>query len=191
VLCFDTGTPQSSGVARTVTAANMTQSAVLADISLLESQSTSSLNDLVVQGIVGGKPRAFFYNRTAFRYVTDKADEPNLTRNQLLALLGPTDAVTFSGTLIGQGLRRGGDRDRNGILDSDEAKPNVILSPFASSLVRVAWPEGGWNLERSSQGPASPWGTVLQPFSRSGGVVRFDFDPLGASSGFFRLRRTW
>jgi YVTN family beta-propeller protein len=192
VLCFDTGTPQSSAVARTVTAANMTQSVVLADISLLESQSSSSLNDLVVQGIVEGKPRAYFYNRTTLRYITDKASEATLTRNQLLALLGPTDAVTFSGTLIGQGLRRGGDRDRNGILDSDEAKPGISLSPLTGAQVRVAWPEvpGGWFLERSP-GPAGPWTTVLQSVSRTGGFVRLDYDPQGVPSGFFRLRRTW
>ena len=123
VLCFDTGTPQSSSFARTVTTANMTQGAVISDMSLLEAQAGLSLNDLVVQGMVGGKQRSFFYNRTALRYVSDKAGEATLARNQLLALLGSDDAVTFSGTLIGQGLRRGGDRDRNGVLDADEAKP--------------------------------------------------------------------
>lgn len=192
VLCFDTGTPQSSSVGRTVTAANMTQSAVLADISLLESQSGTSQNDLVVQGIVGGKPRAFFYNRTLFRYVTDKAGETTLTRNQLLALLGPNDAVTFSGALIGQGLRRGGDRDRDGILDSDEAKPPIDLSSIPGSMVRLAWPESArdWFME-SSSGPGGPWSIVLQPLTRSGGATQLDHNPQGAAKGFFRLRRTW
>lgn len=191
ILCFDTGTPQSSAVARTVTAANSTQSAVVSDISLLESQAGASLNDLVVQGIVGGATRSFFYNRSTLRYASDKAGEATLTRNQLLALLGPTDAVTFSGTLVGQGLRRGGDRDRNGILDADEAKPRINLNQ-SGPLVQISWPDAalGWTLERSSA-PNGPWSTVLHPLVRSGGSVRLDHDPQGASSGFFRLRRTW
>ncbi|MDB6152585.1 MAG: hypothetical protein JWL90_1038 [Chthoniobacteraceae bacterium] len=192
VLCFDTGTPQSAAVARTVTAANMTQSAVLADITLLESQSISSLNDLVVQGIIGGKSRSFFYNRTTFRYISDKADETPLTRNQLLAALGTTDAVTFSGTLIGQGLRRGGDRDRNGILDADEPPPGINLNRATGAAVEVAWPEtpGGWALERAPA-PGGPWTALLLPFNRTGGFLRLNYDPSGAPSGFFRLRRTW
>ncbi|RYD84954.1 MAG: hypothetical protein EOP84_03985, partial [Verrucomicrobiaceae bacterium] len=192
VLCFDTGTPQSSAFSRTVTAANMAQSTVVSDMSLLESQAGSSLNDLVVQGVVGGESRTFFYNRSTFRYATDKAGEATLTRNQLLALLGPTDVVTFSGTLIGQGLRRGGDRNRNGILDADEPKPVLSLFPTPGSQVGVTWADtaGGWTLERSPA-PGGPWSAVLLPFKRSGGNVRVDYDPAGVSAGFFRLRRTW
>jgi YVTN family beta-propeller protein len=192
VLCFDTGTPQSSAFARTVTLANSTQSAVIADMSLLEAQSSLSLNDLVVQGVVGGKQRAFFYNRTTLRYATDKTGEATLARNQLLALLGPNDVVTFAGTLIGQGLRRGGDRDRDGILDSDEGGPRITLSKQAGAVVRVEWLEAArdWTLERSLT-PDGPWNTVLQPFSHAAGFVSFDHDPQGAQAGFYRLRRTW
>ena len=192
VLCFDTGTPPASGFARTVTAANMAQAAVVSDMALLESQSGASNNDLVVQGLVGGRPRAFFYNRTTLRYVTDKAGEATLARNQLLALLGPNDVVTFSGALIGQGLRRGGDRDRDGILDLDEGKPGVDLSRAPGALVRITWPDSfrDWMLERST-GPAGPWNTVLLPIMKTGGSMRLDYDPQGASEGFFRLRRTW
>src|SRR5690606_34504926 len=75
VLCFDTGTPQSASFARTVTAANRADAAVIQDMSILESAAGTSQNDLVVQGIVGGKPRAFFYNRTTLRYISDKAGE--------------------------------------------------------------------------------------------------------------------
>ncbi len=192
VLCFDTGTPQSAAVARTVSAANMTQAAAITDISLLESQSSSSQNDLVVQGIVGGAQRSFSYNRNTFRYVSDKSGETPLTRNQLLALLGPDDALTFTGTLIGQGLRRGGDRNLNGVLDADEAKPELSLRSAAGSTVGLEWPEatGGWILERSSS-PAGPWTPVLQPIARASGTMRLNYDPAGATSGFFRLRRAW
>jgi hypothetical protein len=190
VLCFDTGTPQSSSLARTVTSANMAQSAVTADMSLLEAQAGLSLNDLVVQGVVGGRQRSFFYNRTALRYVPDAAGEVTLTRNQMLALLGPNDAVTFSGTLIGQGLRRGGDRDRDGILDADEAKPLFKLSKPGPTQIRIGWPEEGWLLEHSVS-PTGPWNTVLQPLTRSSGLVQFERDVAGVSSGFYRLRRTW
>ncbi|HET6408157.1 MAG TPA: beta-propeller fold lactonase family protein [Chthoniobacteraceae bacterium] len=192
VLCFDTGTPQSSSFARTVTASNMAQSAVIADMSVLESQAGLSLNDLVVQGLAGGRQRSFFYNRTTLRYVSDKAGEAALTRNQLLALLGPNDAVTFGGTLIGQGLRRGGDRDRNGTLDGDEAKPEFTLSKPSGTQIRIAWPEtaGGWMFERSAS-PTGPWNTVLQPLSRANGLVQFDHEVQGAQSNFYRLRRTW
>ncbi len=192
VLCFDTGTPQSAAVSRTVTAANKADAQVVADMGLLESQSTSSSSDLVVQGVAAGKARSFFYNRTTFRYVPDTVGETPLTRNQLLALLGPNDAVTFSGALIGQGLRRGGDRNRNGILDGDEAKPQLVVGRSAGAMVGLTWPElpGGWVLERSP-GLSSPWSTVLRPFNRANGTVRADFDPASARAAFFRLRRTW
>ncbi len=191
ILCFDTGTPPSAAFARTVTSANMAQSAVVADVAALESAAVS-WNDLVVQGVVGGKPRAYRYSRSSSRYVSDKAGEAVLTRAQLFALIGPTDAVTFSGMLFGQGLRRSGDRDLNGVLDSDEAKPAVTFYRPAQAAVGLAWPEvaGGWTLQRSTA-PGGPWTTVLLPFQRTGGTVRLDYDPAGAKTGFFRLRRTW
>lgn len=192
ILCFDTGTTPSAAYSRTVTAANMTQTAVVSDMSLLESQSQLSRNDLVVQGIAGGVPRSFFYNRTTFRYISDRAGETELARNQLLALLGPGDAVTFSGTLTGQGLRRGGDRDRNGIPDYNEPKPTPHLSRISDAAINVSWPETavGWVLERSSN-PAGPWSTVVQPRMRSGGAVHVQSDAGGGTFEFFRMRRTW
>lgn len=191
VLCFDTGTPQSSGVSRTVTADNKANAAVIADMALVEAQAGTSQNDLVVQGIVGGKPRAFFYNRTSLRYVSDKSGETPLARNQLLALLGPEDAVTFSGTLIGQGLRRGGDRNRNGVLDYDEPPPELGMFRTPTAF-GVKWPESaaGWFLERSN-GINGTWSPVVRQFSRAGSFVQAEFDPLNSPSGFFRLRRTW
>ena len=192
VLCFDTGTPQSAAAARTVTSANMTQSAVVADMSLLESQAIASQNDLVVQGVVNGRPRSYFYNRTTLRYLSDRAADAPLTRNQLLALLGPTDAITFTGTLIGQGMRRGGDRNLDGVLDADEPKPEITLYKPAGPLLGVAWPDAaaGWTLERSANA-GGPWSTVLLPLNRFDGLVRLDYDPAGARLSFFRLRRTW
>jgi hypothetical protein len=189
LLCFDTGTPPSAAYARTVTTANMAQSAVLADLSAMESASLS-WSDLVVQGMVGGRPRSYRYSRTSSRYITDKAGETALSRSQLLALLGTNDAITFTGMPFGQGNRRGGDRNRNGVLDSDEPKPAMSLFRPGGSRVGLAWPEAGWALERSPA-PVGPWSLVLQPFERSGGTVRLDYDPAGAAMGFFRLRRIW
>lgn len=192
VLCFDTGMPPSTAVSRTVTMANMGQSTVTADLQSLETLSGSFLNDLVVQGVVGGRSRSFFYNRSTSRYLGDNAGEAALTRSQLLASLGPADAVTFSGMPSGQGLRRGGDRNRNGILDADEAKPAISFFRPPNPRVGLLWPEtaGGWALER---GPSlsGPWSAVLLPFGRAGGNVQLDYDPAGAPFGFFRLRRTW
>jgi YVTN family beta-propeller protein len=192
VLCFETGTAQSAAFSRTVTAANSTASAVIADIATLEGQANVFQNDLVVQGRIGGVMRSFFFERATLRYRSDKAGEPVLTRNQVLALLGGGDAITFSGTIPGQGARRGGDRNLDGVLDRDESHPWIELSQPLAPLVRVRWPEhpGGWALERALA-PQGPWSTVLQPRSLGGGGFLLDHDPQGATAGFFRLRRTW
>jgi YVTN family beta-propeller protein len=192
VLCFETGTAQSAALSRTVTAANSTASAVTTDIAILEGQANVFQNDLVVQGRIGGVMKSFFFDRATLRYRTDKAGEPTLTRNQLLALLGTGDAVTFSGTLPSQGARRGGDRNMDGVLDGDESHPWVELSQPFAPFVRIRWPEspGGWALERAAT-PQGPWSTVLQARSLHGGNFLLDHDPQGASAGFFRLKRTW
>ncbi len=193
VLMFETGTAPAAAFSRTVTFGNKDDAAVVADLSTLESQSTGFQNDVVVQGIVGGKPRSFFYHRSTFRYVSDKAGEAVLTRNQLLALIGVNDAVTFTGTPINQGLRRGGDRNLNGTLDSDELAPAFGLTKAGGSLLRAWWADqpSGWTLEGGGTSPGGAFQIWLHPRTHLNGATQVDFDPLGATSGFFRLRRTW
>jgi YVTN family beta-propeller protein len=188
ILCFETGTPSSAAFQRTVTAAN--KAAASEDIGTLESQSVALQNDLVVQGVIGGKARSYFYNRGSARYLSDKTGEAPLTRLQFLDLLGPTDVVTFTGTLTGQGLRRGGDRNLNGIRDADETGPAMTFYRPNSNFVGLTWPDGAWTLEGSA-GPAGPWSTVLLPRQRNSGQISLDYDPVGANAGFFRFRRTW
>jgi hypothetical protein len=70
--------------------------------------------------------------------------------------------------------------------------PPLFMTKPGGSLLRVSWPEtpAGWLLEGGAT-PAGAWQTRLDPRTHSGGSTHLDFDPLGATSGFFRLRRTW
>ncbi len=189
VLCFPTETKPSVGDGFTVTATSINSSAP--DLLQMETQARAQACDFVARGVVGGKTRSFFYNRTTQLYETDTAAEAPRTRSQLLALLGSGGSLTFLGTPSGEGRRFGGDRDGNGIPDRDET-PAALSITREPAHVRIEWPlaPAGWQLEWAAT-PAGPWLPVTSPLSTAPGTHRFD-DPLAATPArFYRLRRTW
>ncbi|MES2923363.1 MAG: beta-propeller fold lactonase family protein [Verrucomicrobiota bacterium] len=191
ILCFDTGITADTGVSRTFTLANLTDAAMLADVSMLEGLSTSGLSELVVSGRIGGRLRSFYHYPGSQKYGADESGQPLLTLSGLLSLLGPDDAVTFICMPYGSGYRLGVDRDYDGTINGDEPVPLLKLSPLAGEM-RLEWPAAfsGWVLE-STDGFLTGWQTVTGSRSTAGALLRVD-DPMNSRpSQFYRLRRTW
>lgn len=192
VMCFETGVVPAVGFSRTVTAANAGAAFVTNDLTLLETQARgTNVCDLVIRGAAGGRWRQFFYDKATQRYRSDRAGEPTRTRAEVLALLGPDEALTFLGTLPGDGARLGGDRNHNGILDADEARPALSFTPQPEGL-RLSWPESvtDWQPERAPT-LEGPWRADLLPRTRAAGFQHLEHSLSEEPMEFFRLRRVW
>ena len=192
VLCFNTGTAPSVGMSRTISAANASDANALADLNFLEAQTTASFSELVVKGLVGGRPASFRFDKATQLYLPDTTGLAPLSRAALLAELGADDRLTFFGAPLGQGERFGADRDGNGVLDRDEPLPHLSIAPAGSSQIRLQWqnPAPGWLLQYSST-LGGPWLPMTRSLIRSGPAQWLDEDSSGQPSGFYRLRRTW
>ncbi|MCX6857813.1 MAG: hypothetical protein NTV80_23250 [Verrucomicrobia bacterium] len=129
IQCFDTGTARTVGYGRTVTAANRADSAVIADMTLLEARAAVNAGDcdLVVRGVIGSTPRVLRWTGTV--YQNDSAAGGTMTRAALLAALSGNDAITFTGVLPGTGLRFGGDEDEDNVLNGDDPNPGIVDGP--------------------------------------------------------------
>ena len=191
LLCNDNGMAAAVGVTRTCNAQNTTDGALLAEIAVLEAQSADFAIEIAVQGVVGGRRRAFFYNYFTDLYRPDTAGEPGLTRAALLALLGGEDALTFLSVPSGRGSRLGGDRNADAVLDNDGPAPALTAS-LLDQGVHLHWPSqpSGWVLE-SAPALGAPWSAVTLPLSSVGATLQLEDPILGATMRFYRLRRTW
>jgi YVTN family beta-propeller protein len=129
IQCFDTGTARTVGYGRTVTAANRADSAVIADIALLEARAATTAGDcdLVVRGVIGSTPRVLRWTGTV--YQNDSTAGGTMTRAALLAALSGNDAITFTGVLPGTGPRFGGDEDEDSVLNGDDPNPGIVDGP--------------------------------------------------------------
>jgi YVTN family beta-propeller protein len=191
IMCFETGITADAGASRTLTAGNTTDSAILADLALLENRSAYGLSELVVKGRLGGMQVSYYHNAGTQMYDPDASGLAPLTRNALLSLLGPEDAITFICQPYGRGYRVGVDRDFDGTLNGNEAAPSLKLTPLEEAM-RLEWPltASGWVLESTSDF-ASEWKSVTRLPSSVSTKQRLD-DPKGnRPSQFYRLRRTW
>lgn len=129
IQCFDTGTARTVGYGRTATAANRADSAVIADIALLEARAATTAGDcdLVVRGVISSTPRVLRWTGTV--YQNDSTAGGTMTRAALLAALSGNDAITFTGVLPGTGPRFGGDEDDDGVLNGDDPNPGIVDGP--------------------------------------------------------------
>ncbi|MES2598576.1 MAG: immunoglobulin domain-containing protein [Verrucomicrobiota bacterium] len=129
IRCFDTGTAKTVGYARTATAANRADSAVTADLSLLEARASANPADcdLIVRGKINGADKAFGWTGTAYQGETQAAG--TLTRAALLASLSGSDSLTFLGVLPGLGARMSVDEDEDTVLNGDDPEPGVVNGP--------------------------------------------------------------
>jgi DNA-binding beta-propeller fold protein YncE len=190
LMCFDTDTPAGAGASRTFTAQNVGDAAMLADLAMIESQAAANISDVAARGVIGGRSRAFYQQPGTFLYAPDTLDEPPMTRAQILAALGPDDAITFLGLQYGRGSRFGGDRNYDGILDRDEPAPALSLA-LQFQQAELRWPviHNDWVLE-STPALGAPWETVTRERTNLAGQWSFD-DPIITVARYYRLRRTW
>ena len=191
ILCFDTEVPAAMGVACTFDAAHTADAALLADLTILETESANFTIEIAVQGVIAGRRRVFFHIASSGLYRTEKAGEPPLTRAALLAMLSGADVLTFQGVPYGRGSRLGGDRDTDAVLDGDELMP-ALTATRTGANVHLQWPVSppGCVLESAAQ-PGGPWTTVTRAGSTLGATFQID-EPLDAAAArFYRLRRTW
>ena len=190
IISFDTATAPVVGYGATITAATASQPDTATDLSLLETRAGTGEAGLVATGMVGGKRRSFRWDKNTQRYLPDTAQGLPLTRAELLANLTANDALNFSGVLVEQAARLGGDRDEDGILDQDELLPAVSILPTPVPL-SVTWPPlHDWFPETSADltGPWEPWpGEVSRQLLEHRAIIPGPLSP----RGFFRIHRTW
>lgn len=192
LMCFETGTAPAVGFSRTLTLANAGDASIGAELTTLEAQARgTNVCDVVVRGRVAGQWRQFHYDKALQLYRSDRAAESPRTRTELLALLGAEDALTFLGTLPGDGPRLGGDRNGNGVRDADEPGLMLNVAAIAGSL-QLSWLETAhdWLPERALS-VGGPWRPDLLPRLRSGGQQQIHHSLSGEPMEFFRLRRVW
>ena len=118
LMAFDSNEKPIVGQQVTLTAANQSRSDVLARIALLEAQAQTAHCDLVVKGIVDGKPTGFTYSAGSF--TSDRANLgplPDTTLRDLVA--NRADALTFTAVPVGSGWRIGVDRNGDGNSDGN------------------------------------------------------------------------
>ena len=191
IQCIESGVPPAMGLGVTFNAQTATDSGLLAKVAGLEERSAEFALELAVQGVVGGRHRAYFYNYFTDSYRPDVSSEPPLSRAALLALLSRSDALTFLGVPTGRGSRMGGDRNSDAVLDGDEPRPVLTASRIGPS-VHLEWPAqpAGWVLE-SAPDLNGQWQTVTHPRSTVGAALHLDDPVAGATRRFYRMRRTW
>jgi|HubBroStandDraft_1064217.scaffolds.fasta_scaffold04570_4 YVTN family beta-propeller protein len=123
---FDTGVAPAVGYTRTVTAANVRDSAVIRDWALLESQAAPKRSwvypleslapgkyrfpaqrqqgcDLIVRGTIDGRPHGLLYQPSADNYVTDQTGLGPFTHAQLVAFIEAGDILSPMGVPPGSG----------------------------------------------------------------------------------------
>lgn len=127
VQCFDTGTAPAVGFSRTVSSVNRSETALLADLGILEARANAGDCDVIARGKIGGVDKTLLWNGSAYRHETQAAG--SLTRAALLTSLSGDDAVTFMGVLRDAGGRLSIDEDEDTVLNGDDPEPGVINGP--------------------------------------------------------------
>ncbi|MEK6281708.1 MAG: DUF4214 domain-containing protein [Acidobacteriota bacterium] len=179
VLSFDSGIAPAVGVQVTANADNKTSSAVTNRINLLMSQATAGNCDLVVRGIYSGAPRGFLYTGNGL-FQTDRQSETPVSLQQLLQSAGAGAELTFTGLPAGDGHRNALDRNKNSILDGEEAlTPNALDSDQF-----FVWQHYSDFLSREPDAAGlQGWRDIL---SNCGTTVQLPCDRIEVSSAFFR-----
>ena len=128
LLSLDTGVAPAVGVQVTAGAENRNSAAVLERINLLAGQALANNCDLVVRGIYRGEHRGFLYDKLTQKFETDRAGEPQVSRQELLDAAGAGGELTFTAVLAGRGRRAGLDTDGDGVLNGDAPRTSVNVS---------------------------------------------------------------
>jgi hypothetical protein len=131
LMCLDTGTAPAVGYSRTVTSANVNDSALNTDWNLLQSQAAANNVDLIAKGMIDGRPHGLLYQPASNNYTSDRTGLGPFTQAQLKTKIQNGDRLTFMGVAPGTGMRMGVDRDLNGERDGDGA-PFTSYDAWAS-----------------------------------------------------------
>ncbi|MBN9690447.1 MAG: hypothetical protein J0M24_09410 [Verrucomicrobia bacterium] len=192
LFSFDTGTAPAVGHQRTISRTTATSLEWLAALTLWEGQAARTNGcDLVVVGQRAGERVQLLYAPEQQLYLPADPNQTPLSREQLLSGLEPGEALTFLGTLPGDGSRWISDHNGNGIADTSEPTPLLKVQSDATSL-HLQWSDwgSGWLLE-SAATPAGPWLPNLERRRRAGGIVEVESPNASFPSEFHRLRRLW
>jgi YVTN family beta-propeller protein len=120
MLAFPTESKPCVGWSQTVTAANKSNSIVIAVINGLVSRAEAGQCDLIAKGVQGGVAKGYVYDTATDLMLPDSTIESGITANALRMAVVSDDVVTFTGVPPGAGVRLGIDRDRDSFLDRFE-----------------------------------------------------------------------
>jgi YVTN family beta-propeller protein len=123
LICFDTGMAPAVGYSRTITSANVNDTAVISDWALLEGQAVAGNIDLIAKGTINGQKVGLVYRPASNDYQTDRTGVGPFTRAQLTGGITAGGVLTPMGVPRGSGTRMGIDRNLDGVLDGDLAPP--------------------------------------------------------------------
>jgi DNA-binding beta-propeller fold protein YncE len=190
LLCFDTGTAPTVGFSRTLVQSTAGDTAVAMALDNLETQAAATACDAIARGRVAGQWRQWAYDPVTRRYRDGSTTPDGVTRAELLAGLGPDDALTIMGVPPSQGVRLGADRDLDTVADGIEPIPPLEIGRSASGL-QLAWPESfrDWTVENAIPGEL-PWRGSHAPPVLHDGKWRLSV-PGTDGTRWFRLKRTW
>ncbi len=117
MMCFDTGTHAAVGAQWTTRQPGGSDIAEFVDI--VETVASSNEIGLIAKGRdLAGDHRGWYFATGS--WISDRADEPSLTTEELLALANDDRAMTVTAVYPGTELRLGVDRDLDGRYDRDE-----------------------------------------------------------------------
>jgi YVTN family beta-propeller protein len=188
VQCFDTGTAPAVGYTRTVTAANVSTTAVSNDWSLLEAQSALANVDLIGKGTLNGQRHGWLYQPGSGTYRPDSTNLTALTRSQLIVRIQAGDTLTIMGVPPGSGSRMGIDRDLDGVLDGDVPPPGLQIAQVPGSTI-LNWPysAAGFALQTTPALFPGSWSNAPEPLEIIGNQ-NFVTNATATGSEFYRLK---
>jgi hypothetical protein len=103
MLCFDTGTAPAVGYTRTLTYADITDTAVQSDWTLLQQQAAAGNIDLIARGTIKGKLHGLLYQPSSDSYVTDTSGLGPFTHANLQSFVTAGDILSVMGVYPGTG----------------------------------------------------------------------------------------
>lgn len=139
VQCLDTGTAPAVGLTYAARS-NAVTALAAGNWAFLETEAQKTTNiELVVKTVIADVSHGWLYRAASNDYRPDTTNLVARTKAQLVSLVQTGGAVMVLGVPPGSGPRAAIDRNLNGILDGDEARPTFSLSRASNNLI-ITWP---------------------------------------------------
>ncbi|MCW1886117.1 hypothetical protein OKA04_15365 [Luteolibacter flavescens] len=179
LLSFSTGTKPAVGASVTLRAGEATP----ADLATLMDQARQGSCDVVLRGVIAGKPVTFLHEANIGKWRS--ASGQLFTLDGILSTLSAGESLVALGVPQGQGAASSIDRNLNGVPDDAEALPSLRL--VVPPALHQQGDADGWVIEHSHD--LRSWlPAPTHPHEESDGWFRIDPLPPGP---FYRMRRTW